>query len=526
VLADDEQDMLAIEGERTESANSLLARLKQYAAEQGSGGEAQSGLLDAQRAVENYLSVWPRIEPLSRRSARDEAARIEARQLMNGEGFDAYSAAAKALEAVWQRVASESEQARREGESTYAGVLAMLLGLGAGALALGTGAAVLLTRSVVRPLAEAAGLAQAVAGGDLTREVVVTGRDETAQLLRSLAEMTGSLRAVVGQVRSASDSIATGSSQIASGNADLSQRTEEQASNLQQTAASMEQLASNVRNNTDSAVQAARMAGEAASVAERGGAVVGEVVGTMREIAEASSQIADIIGVIDGIAFQTNILALNAAVEAARAGEQGRGFAVVAGEVRTLAQRSADAAKQIKALINGSVEKVEAGTQQVDRARASMDEIVSQVQRVTQLMSEISAASQEQNSGIQRVGDAVQQLDQVTQQNAALVEESAAAAESLKAQAQRLADLVSTFRLAQGAAAPAPAAANARPPTAAHPNRANAGPKVESVRVIERLRQAAPAPLPAARAPATPPRSTRSETPSQAGQDASEWESF
>jgi methyl-accepting chemotaxis protein len=304
-----------------------------------------------------------------------------------------------------------------------------------------------ITRSITQPIAEAVKLAQTVAGGDLTARVAVTSRDETGQLLGALRTMVENLVGVVSQVRHSSDSIATGSSQIATGNADLSQRTEEQASNLQQTAASMEQLTSTVRNNSDTARQATQLAGSAAAAATQGGVVVEQVVSTMGAIDDASRKIADIIGVIDGIAFQTNILALNAAVEAARAGEQGRGFAVVAGEVRSLAQRSADAAKQIKSLITDSVEKVHAGTEQVAEAGRTMADIVSQVRRVNDLIAEISAATLEQTQGIGQVGDAVSQLDQVTQQNAALVEESAAAAESLNQQAAKLVEAVGVFRL-------------------------------------------------------------------------------
>jgi len=338
------------------------------------------------------------------------------------------------------------------------------------ALALGAWLGWWITRSITQPVSAAVDLAEKVAAGDLRSAIDVRGRDEIAQLLRALGQMNEALVNIVGQVRHSSDSIATGSAEIATGNADLSQRTEEQASNLQQTAASMEQMSATVKQNADIARTATQLATSASGVAARGGEVVGRVVNTMDEITHSSRKIVDIIGTIDGIAFQTNILALNAAVEAARAGEQGRGFAVVAGEVRVLAQRSAEAAKEIKSLISQSVEKVDTGSALVAEAGSTMGEIVAQVRRVADLIGEIDAASGEQAKGIGQVSEAVNQLDQVTQQNAALVEESAAAAESLKHQAAKLAEVVDVFKLreaqAQRATAPAP---RARLPAAARP---------------------------------------------------------
>jgi methyl-accepting chemotaxis protein-1 (serine sensor receptor) len=304
-----------------------------------------------------------------------------------------------------------------------------------------------LLRSLSRSLKNAVDIAHAVAKGDLTQTIHSQGKDEVAQLLTALDAMTKSLVSVVSNVRQGSEGVATASAEIAQGNNDLSARTEQQASALEQTAASMEELGSTVRQNADSARTANQLAVSASTIAVQGGNVVGQVVETMREINTSSRKISDIISVIDGIAFQTNILALNAAVEAARAGEQGRGFAVVASEVRSLAGRSADAAKEIKGLINASVERVEHGTALVDQAGTTMTEVVSSIKRVTDIMGEISSASNEQALGVAQVGEAVTQMDQATQQNAALVEEMAAAASSLKSQAQELVQTVAVFQL-------------------------------------------------------------------------------
>jgi len=301
--------------------------------------------------------------------------------------------------------------------------------------------------SICRPIDQSRRLAERIATGDLSVELSDQGADEAAHLLQALAAMQTALRGIVGQVRQAADSIQVASAEVATGNTDLSQRTEQTASNLQQTASAIEQLAGNVRQSADAAAQANQLAASASAVAQRGGAVVAQVVSTMDEINHSSKRIADIIGTIDGIAFQTNILALNAAVEAARAGEQGRGFAVVAGEVRSLAQRSAEAAREIKSLIGTSVDRVETGARLVQDAGSTMGEIVASVQRVTDIIGEITAATSEQSAGIGQVNGAVGNLDQMTQQNAALVEQSAAAAESLKDQAGRLAEAVGRFQL-------------------------------------------------------------------------------
>jgi methyl-accepting chemotaxis protein len=324
--------------------------------------------------------------------------------------------------------------------------LLMML-LSAIAIALAAAIAFVLTRSITRPIAQAVRLAQTVASGDLTSVVDVNRRDEAGQLLEALKSMNDSLVGIVGQVRASSDSIATGSQQIATGSVELSQRTEEQASSLEQTASAMEEITATVQRCAHSARSATALAASASAVAGQGGAVVAQVVSTMRDISASAARIADITGVIDGIAFQTNILALNAAVEAARAGEQGRGFAVVAGEVRTLAQRAASAAKEIKVLIGESSGHVETGARLVETAGGTMQDIVQQVRQVAELIAEIGTATEQQSQGIGEVSQAVSQLDQVTQQNAALVEESTAAAESLSQQARRLTEVVGAFRL-------------------------------------------------------------------------------
>ena len=330
---------------------------------------------------------------------------------------------------------------------TYTSTRTLLIELGLLAIVVGVAFAWRISRSITQPIQAAVKVAETVAAGDLTSTIVVASRDETGQLMQALKTMNDSLVAIVGQVRSGTDTIATASSEIAAGNMDLSSRTEQQASSLEETASSMEELTSTVKQNTDNARQANKLAGDAADIASRGGAVVADVVSTMGDINASSKKIVDIISVIDGIAFQTNILALNAAVEAARAGEQGRGFAVVATEVRNLAQRSSAAAKEIKSLIDDSVQKVDAGTRLVDKAGRTMEEIVQSIGFVTSIMSEISNASEEQSAGIEQVNQAISEMDQVTQQNAALVEEASAAAEAMQEQASELAQVVSVFRL-------------------------------------------------------------------------------
>jgi methyl-accepting chemotaxis protein len=385
-----------------------------------------------------------------------------------GDSRTAFSALMEAVDKCVDYQTKQADAAYKASQDTYQ-LTRNLIAFVMGAVVLvGIWLGRRVTLAITTPIAEALRLARTVSSGDLTAKVNIERRDEIGQLLTAMAEMNGSLSQIVGDVRKATDSIATGSGEIAAGNADLSQRTEQQASNLQQTAASMEQLTVTVKNNADSAQQARQLSEVAQDAALKGGRVVGNVVATMGQISESSKKISDIISVIDGIAFQTNILALNAAVEAARAGESGRGFAVVAAEVRSLSQRTASAAKEIKSLIGTSVERVEQGSAQVDEAGCAIEEIVTQVKRVHDLVGEISAASLEQTAGLGQINDAVLQLDKVTQQNAALVEESAAAAESLRHQAEGMAQTVAKFRLdgesaSVARAAPAPVASPARP---------------------------------------------------------------
>ncbi|WP_425261410.1 methyl-accepting chemotaxis protein [Rubrivivax sp. RP6-9] len=387
-----------------------------------------------------------------------------------------------------------------------------------------------IARGLLRRVAAASAGVAAMASGNLTHTMRADGRDEIGRLVQDLEAVRERLATSISAVRLASESVRVAAGEIAAGNADLSQRTEQQASSLQQTAASMEQINSTVRNNADTARQANQLATSASAVATQGGEVVGRVVSTMDDISNSSKKIADIIGTIDGIAFQTNILALNAAVEAARAGEQGRGFAVVAGEVRSLAQRSAEAAREIKSLIGASVERVEAGSRLVQDAGTTMNDIVVQVKRVSDLIGEITAATQEQTSGIGQVSGAVSQLDQVTQQNAALVEESAAAAESLKQQAVRLVESVSVFTVHGHAGHGAPSAATAAPahvpaPAPVRKPAPAAAPKPAAPKVQAKLLPRTPAP--AARPAAAPaPQAAPAAAPASAAAADDSWETF
>ncbi|RVT84833.1 methyl-accepting chemotaxis protein [Inhella crocodyli] len=428
----------------------------------------------------------------------------------------AYVEADKILAGALETVDRFAKAATDKLNGLYNVVLYATIGVVVFALAMVVIGGRIVSASIVDPLRRAEQFSSQVRDGDLTGDLANSGNDEATQLSQALIDMQASLQKIVGNVRQAAESIQVASSEVASGNQDLSHRTEQTAASLQQTASAMNELTATVNQTADSARTAAQLASQASSAAERGGAVVGEVVSTMEQINHSSRRINDIIGTIDGIAFQTNILALNAAVEAARAGEAGRGFAVVAAEVRSLAQRSAEAAREIKSLIGASVESVDAGTRLVADAGTTMDEIVSSVQRVTDIIGEISAAAGEQSSGIGSVNDSVVQLDQATQQNAALVEESAAAAQSLREQAQKLAEVVATFRLPGGSAAaykaptPAPASKPAAKPLAKPAAKA-----------------AAPRSAPAASAPRPAPSPSPAPAPASASASADgDWETF
>ena len=422
------------------------------------GKELMKSINDARAA---YNTPRDKLRELIRQQKKEEATEVLFTEVIPAQ--DRYFEVLNEF-AVFQK--SLMDESVIEGQNTTNSAIALMLELSGVAIILCVIAAWLVTRSITRPLNEAVNVASAVAQGDLTVQIADTSKDETGMLLASLKTMNQNLHRIVSEVRTGTDTINTASSEIATGNLDLSSRTEEQAGALEETASAMEELTSTVKQNADNARQANQLAATASEVAVQGGSVVGQVVQTMGEINDASRKIVDIISVIDGIAFQTNILALNAAVEAARAGEQGRGFAVVASEVRTLAQRSASAAKEIKALIDDSVARVDNGSRLVEQAGSTMSEVVASVRRVTDVVAEISAASHEQSDGIEQINQAIVQMDEVTQQNAALVEQAAAAAQSLQEQSVRLSETVGVFKLSSN---DAPRAQAARKPLAPRP---------------------------------------------------------
>jgi methyl-accepting chemotaxis protein len=454
------------------------------------GKELMKSINDARAA---YNTPRDKLRELIRQQKKEEATEVLFTEVIPAQ--DRYFDVLNEFVAFQKTLMDDSVA---ESQNTTSSAIALMLELSGVAIILCVIAAWLVTRSITRPLNEAVNVASAVAQGDLTVQIADTSKDETGMLLASLKTMNQNLHRIVSEVRTGTDTINTASSEIATGNLDLSSRTEEQAGALEETASAMEELTSTVKQNADNARQANQLAATASEVAVQGGSVVGQVVQTMGEINDASRKIVDIISVIDGIAFQTNILALNAAVEAARAGEQGRGFAVVASEVRTLAQRSASAAKEIKALIDDSVARVDNGSRLVEQAGSTMSEVVASVRRVTDVVAEISAASHEQSDGIEQINQAIVQMDEVTQQNAALVEQAAAAAQSLQEQSVRLSETVGVFKLSSN---DAPRAQATRKPLAPRP----ATTARPAARTGQAAAPAATSPAAATAATATPP---------------------
>jgi methyl-accepting chemotaxis protein len=512
IMASDPKEFDEIEQSVNKQIDALLALRKTYEGQISEPAE-RAIYPDAAKAIDIFLGEHPKIIALSRQN-KDE----EARTLFKGDSTKNYRQMIDLIDKLVEVNDNGSDISSKNADETYARARIWIIGLLAVCVAGALTLAIWIARLISRPLGEAVKVARQVAEGDLTADIRQNSNDETGQLLGALKLMNDNLLRIVSSVRTGTDTIATASSEIASGNMDLSSRTEQQAGSLEETASAMEEMTSTVKQNADNARQANQLAVSASAVAVQGGNVVGQVVDTMGSINASSRKIVDIISVIDGIAFQTNILALNAAVEAARAGEQGRGFAVVASEVRSLAQRSSAAAKEIKHLIDDSVAKVDIGSKLVEQAGSTMDEVVSSVKRVTDIVGEITAASQEQSVGLDEINRAITQMDEVTQQNAALVEEAAAAAQSLQEQASNLSQIVSVFKLDRHALPPARthAAHAATAPSTAPKRTVNITPKPASL--------PAKANVKAAFNTAPAKKSIASEAP--AHDDTGSWEQF
>jgi methyl-accepting chemotaxis protein len=518
LLSEDDKEKKELGAQIAKARDNIRQRLKDY--ELLSADDEDRRLLKTVgAAAETYFAAQDKVLKASDDSASDPTQGTAARQL-NAAGRAIFLPLRENVGKWWdynEKLAGEKTEAA---EAAYVRVvwtfaIASLVGLVVGILA-----AVTITRSITGPVQRASDAVKAVAGGDLTQRLHSSSRDELGQLLGHLDDMTQNLARMVSGVRQGCDQLNVAAAEIAQGNADLSARTESQASSLEQTAASVEQMAAQIKANADNARQADQLANHASEVAGAGGVAVGEVVTTMDGISTSSRKISDIIGTIDGIAFQTNILALNAAVEAARAGEQGRGFAVVAGEVRSLAQRSAEAAKEIKSLIGDSVTKVESGSNQVLSARETIGQMVNEVRKVTDLVGEIMVSSREQSEGVGQINAAVSQLDQATQQNAALVEQTAAAAESMRMQTAKLSEAVAAFRVDSSMPAPAPRSAPKPPPRPAATSPKAAAPRPVSKPAIKPASVAAPVAAPFV---ASTPKPASAPAPTAAEGD---WETF